>query len=67
MKKDEYSVLIGEHLDKKVTVQMPWDADFTMWMDAFKAVMIGVTFSEDYFGKWLVDYCYDQGYIKEES
>lgn len=57
--------LIAISKDKQVEIQMPWDADFTEWMDAFKGCMVGLTFSEEYFGKWLVDYCYEMGYIKD--
>jgi hypothetical protein len=53
--------LTASSYNRKLSIELPVDSDNTEVFDAFKALMVGLTFSEQSFDNAVRQYFYAQG------
>lgn len=51
--------------NRKLTIELPMDSNNTEVFEAFKALMVGLTFSEQSFDNAVTQYFYEQGLDKD--
>lgn len=57
--------LTASSYNRKLSIELPVDSDNTEVFDAFKALMVGLTFSEQSFDSAVTQYFYEQGLDKD--
>lgn len=67
MFKNKYleTTLMASSYNTKVTIEIPLDASAFDYFQAFKTLMIGMTFSEKNFDDAVVGYFYEHGLDKD--
>ena len=66
---DKYTelTLTASAYNRKVSVHLPEDCDANTVFEAFKTLMVGLTFSEHMFNDAVVNYFYEHGLDKDET
>ena len=66
---DKYKelTLTASAYNRKVSVQLPKDCEPNTVFEAFKTLMVGLTFSEKAFDDAVVYYFYEHGLDKDET
>ena len=66
---DKYTelTLTASAYNRKVSVELPKDCDANTVFEAFKTLMVGLTFSEHMFNDAVVFYFYEHGLDKDET
>jgi hypothetical protein len=59
--------LTASSYNRKLSIELPSDSNNTEVFDAFKALMIGLTFCEQSFNNAVTQYFYEQGLDKKMS
>ncbi len=72
MEKNKFTRLTVEQSDKKITWEVPYeDVDGELMVDAFKTLLVGMTFSPNsvphIFANWLMSNAYDLYDIYEKE
>jgi hypothetical protein len=57
--------LTASSYNRKLSIELPVDSNGNEVFDAFKALMIGLTFSEKTFDNVVTQYFYEQGLDKD--
>ena len=57
--------LTASSYNRKLSIELPVDSNNTEVFDAFKALMVGLTFSEQSFDNAVTQYFYEQGLDKD--
>jgi len=57
--------LTASSYNRKLSIELPSDSNNTEVFDAFKALMVGLTFSEQSFDNAVTQYFYEQGLDKD--
>jgi hypothetical protein len=66
---DKYKelTLMASAYNRKVKVELPNDCDANTVFEAFKTLMVGVTFTEKAFDDAVIYYFYEHGLDKDKS
>jgi hypothetical protein len=66
---DKYKelTLTASAYNRKVSVELPKDSDANTLFEAFKTLMVGVTFTEKAFDDAVIYYFYEYGLDKDKS
>ena len=66
---DKYKelTLTASAYNRQVIVELPKDSDANTVFEAFKTLMVGLTFSENAFDGAVVNYFYEHGLDKDKS
>lgn len=57
--------LTASSYNRKLTIELPMDSNNTEVFEAFKALMVGLTFSEQSFDNAVTQYFYEHGLDKD--
>jgi hypothetical protein len=57
--------LTASSYNRKISVEIPMDSTSNEVFEAFKTLMVGLTFHEDAFNDAVVNYFYEHGLAKE--
>jgi len=65
--KYEYNklTLAASNYNRKLSIELPMDSNTHEIFDAFKALMVGLTFNEQSFDNAVTQYFYEQGLDKD--
>ena len=58
--------LTASSYNRKLTIELPMDSNGHEVFEAFKALMVGLTFSEKTFNNVVTQYFYEHGLDKDE-
>lgn len=65
--KYDVTTLSATSYNRKVSVEIPLDADAFEVLEACKALMVGMTFHPESFDKAIVQYYYEYGLDKDDE